>query len=253
MGTSASRSGQSAQRGNQWTTAKREVTSFSKGSGSNVRSVVNNFVSAIKSQGIKSDANAGNGGGGSSRKSTSSFLTAISAGQSLGSFLSGVGTKGLDETLRKEGLGELIGKHPDQVLSAIADKLCSNNGTLDDALARSAMVEVLAEIFNDEEETYEDLRNRWDEQIDESALQNLMSLFLSQSIYQRFLLELGDRIESNAISVYQAEKKEKEILDFIKAMVKFDIANIDIKTFDWKSSEGQTIIEQNLATALSLL
>jgi len=252
MGTSASRSGQAAQRGSEWSKAKSQVTSFAKGSGASVGSAVGKFVTAIKTQSTPGGSIAGGGGGGTSHRN-SSFSSVISAGQALGSFLSGVGSVGLDETLRKQGLENFVGKHPDQVLSAIADSLCNSNGTLDDTLARSAVIEVLSEIFNDDDDTYADLRDRWNERLNEATLQQLMAVFLSQSIFQRFLSELGDRIETNAISVYEAEKKEREVLDFIKAFVKFDLGEIDLSTFDWNGPEGNALLERNLSAALSLL
>lgn len=250
MGTSSSRSGSPSRGGSAWASAKRRVTSFTRDTGSSVGSAVSGFASAFSSQGggYRKESARGTSGGGTRGK-----VAVVRAGQALGSFISEVGSVGLDETLRRHGLENVIGQQPAQVLNAIADHLCADGGPLDDAVSRSAVVEVLAEIFDDNEDSYADLRDRWDETLDAAALQDLMSMFLIQSIFQRFLSEFADRIESNVMSGEAAERKEKEVFDFIKEMVKFELEDIDVSSFDWRGKEGKELIERNINTALSLL
>lgn len=248
MGTSASRGGQSSKRGGLWTAAKRHTTSLSRGTGSSVKSAVGNFVAALSEGG-----GAHGGAGRQSPARTGMFSPSVSIGQSLGGFLSGVGSVGLDETLRSSGLANLIGKSPGLVLSGIVDYLCGEGGVLDKDVARSALIEIFSEIFEDVDETYVELKQKWEEEIDKKRIQDLISLFLSQSIFQRFLSELGDRIESNAISVSRAEQLEKEILGFIKEMINFELGEIDPFNFNWQGKEGKELIQRNLEAACSLL
>jgi hypothetical protein len=139
------------------------------------------------------------------------------------------------------------------VLPGIADYICGNNGLLDDAIARSAAVEVLAEIFDDSDDTYSDLRERWESQLDANRVVDLISVFLSQAIYQRFLVELGHKFETNAVSAADAERKEQGVFEFIREMVMFELGEIDPLSFDWQGIEGERLIQRNLSAALGQL
>ncbi len=243
MGTSALRSGNNAPRGGTWTRAKRLTTSFVRGTGATAASAVGGFVSAV--------GNGGDGisGGSAGHQSSSS----VKAGQALGAFLGNVATVGLDQALRSSGLEHLIGAVPYEVLSGVVDYICGNGGPLDDAIARSAVIEVLAEIFDDSDEKYTYLRDNWDSQVDENHILDLMSLFLSQAIFQRFIMDLGDRFETNAISATEAEQKEQEAFEFIREMVEFELGEIDPLNFDWQGPDGERLIQRNLAAALDQL
>lgn len=242
MGTSSSRSGRNAQSGGNWSTAKTRVTKFAKGTGSSVGAAVGAFAAAV----------GGSGGNGSSGRGGTGgrFASSVRAGQALGSFLGSVASSGLDQTLRSIGLESLIGAAPYDVLSGIADDVCGSNGLLDDVIARSASVEVLAEIFDDSDDTYSDLRERWESQLDENRVVDLISLFLSQAIYQRFLVELGHKFETNAVSAAEAERKEQGVFEFIREMVIFELGEIDPLSFDWQGLEGERLIQRNLSAAL---
>lgn len=211
MGTSSSRAGNNAPSRGDWTRAKRRVTNFTTGTGSSARSAIGGFVSAI---GGRNAVSAGGAGGGRRGRLSSS----VRVGQGLGGFLSQVVSEGLDQTLRLLGLGHLVGATFHDALSGIVDHICGDSGPLDDSIARDAVVEVLAEILDESDDTYVDLRE-WGNQLNEAAVIELMSLFLSHSIFLCFLADLGDRIESNATSARHAEQREQEILRFIKDMV----------------------------------
>ncbi len=245
MGTSASRGGDNAPKGAAWSNAKRQVTSFTRGSGATASSAIGAFVAATQE--------AKKGGGGRARGKTNRLSSAVSPGQALGSFLSGIATHGLDETLRSHGLEHLIGASSPNVISGIIDNICEQDGVLDDAIARAATVEVLAEIFDESDDAYSNLREQWDSDLDKNRVVELITLFLSQAIFQRFLADLGDKIESNAMSAAHAEQCEQEALEFIKEMVKFEIGEIDPLKFNWKGAAGERLIQRNLVAALSQL
>ena len=248
MGTSASRGGGNAPAGGDWVKAKGRFTRFTRGTGSSVGSAVSAFASAIGGARSVSGGGVSAAGGRAGRLSSS-----VKPGQALGSFLSGVASEGLDKTLRSFGLGHLIGKEPHEILSEIVDYICGNGGTLDEAIARSAVVEVLAEIFSEDDDAYADLRDRWDAELDADRIVDLLSLFLSQAIFQRILSDLGDLFEKSAVSAFEAERKEQAVLDFIKGMVAFELGEIDPLDFDWQGSDGEELIHRNVAAALGQL
>lgn len=248
MGTSRPRSGRNSPTGGDWVKAKVRFARFAGGTGSSVKSAVSAFASAIGEAGYGSRGGVGTAGGRGGR-----LFSSVKAGQALGSFLSGVASEGLDQTLRSFGLGHLVGKEPHDILSEIVDYICGNGGTLDEAIARSAVVEVLAEIFSEDDDSYADLRDRWDAEFDADRIVELLSLFLAQAIFQRILSDLGDLFEKSAISASEAERKEKAVLDFIKEMVAFELGEIDSLDFDWQGSDGEELIRRNVDAALGQL
>lgn len=229
-----------------WSLARGQTTSFTRGTGSTVDSAVGAFAAAISSAG-----HGGNGGGagGGARALASS----VRAGQSLGAVLRGVASAGLDNTLRTIGLGHLVGETPAVVLSALAGYICGNGGLLDDGIARNAMVEVLATIFDISSSEYEEFRDGWNAQVDQDSFCDLMTLFIAESIFQRFISELGNCIETNAVSVAEAEAKEKDVYEFIRAMVTFELGEIDPLHFDWQGPPGGQLIRRNVNAALRQL
>jgi len=242
MGTSSSRSGKNAPSGGDWSKARTRLTRFVRGTGSSVGAAVGAFASAV-------DGGGGEGRGGSGGR----LAPSVKVGQALGSFLGGVASSGLDQALGSMGLEHLVGAAPHEVLSGIADYVCGNNELLDDAIARSAAVEVLAEIFDESDDMYSNLRDRWEGQLDENRVVDLMSLFLSQAIHQRFLVELGDRFDANAVSAADAELGEQRVFEFIREMVIFELGEISPLSFDWQGPEGEELIQRNLSAALDQL
>ena len=119
-------------RGGAWQKAKRRTTSYAKGSGT-AAGAVGSFVGAHR------------GGDGRLRTGGPGARSATRAGQALGALLGSVAEHGLEEALRRSGLSELVGRTPSEVLSGLVDHICGDGADLDDATARAAMVEVLAD------------------------------------------------------------------------------------------------------------
>ena len=242
MGTSTARSGRNAPRSSDWRRARTRVTRLARGTGSSVAGAVGAFAYAVS--GSNGDGRTGGGG---------RMASSVRVGQALGSFLGSTASSGLDQTLRSIGLGDLVGATPYSVLSGVADYICGSNGLLDDAIARSAAVETLAVIFDESDDTYADLRGRWENQLGPDRVVDLLSLFLSQAIHQRFLLELGEKLEASAVSASHAERMEDKVFVFIRAMVVFELGEMNPLTFDWQGSAGKELIERNLTAALGQL
>jgi len=238
MGTSSSRTGENAPRGVRWTPAKANVTSFTKGTGKSVAEAVGGFVSAI---------------GGPRAASRRPLSSSIGVGQGLGAFLSAVAARGVDEALRSEGLGDLVGRTPGEVLSGIVDHIAGPGALLDDAIARNAVIEVLSEIFDESQDSYADLADGWREQLGVESIVALMSLFIAHSIFQLFLSYLGDRIESNALSAAEAARQEQRVLEFVREWVSFQLGEVDPLSFDWRGPDGRELVQRALEVALAQL
>tara|TARA_B100000609_G_scaffold175687_1_gene153144 strand:+ start:313 stop:843 length:531 start_codon:yes stop_codon:yes gene_type:complete len=162
-----------------------------------------------------------------------------------------IAANGLEQTLRDEGLEHLIGRSPEEVLAGLSDHICGHGSGLDDAAARAALLDVIAEVFSDEEtNSYEELQEAWDGEMDGANLVQLLELFLSQYIVEKFLSELGDCFDKPEVNSDIASQKERDVVDFIRSMVSLELGNLNVMQFDWKSSEAQAIIDRNLEAAM---
>ena len=244
MGTSSSRAGARSPTAGEWTRAKRRTGALGAGR-TDAAAAVGAFASAVRRDSAVLQSGA--------RATEAPFSAAVQGGQLLGAFLGGVARQGLDQALRSMGLGELVGMTPYGALCALADRLGGSGATLDEAVARGAVVAVLGELMGDLEGEYDDVKAGLEGTLDRGALVDLLALFLCQVIHQRFLLDLGDRIDARAVSALEAARAEEEALDFIAAMVHFDLGAMDPLALDWEGAEGARLVERNLAAALALL
>jgi hypothetical protein len=250
VGTSACRTGSTSPTGGAWTPAKRRASQFAAGAGSSAASVVSGYATALRDSGVVADGTSKFSG---STLGGGRLRAAVKAGQGLGAFLSEVASKGLDGALHERGFDHLIGRTGEEVLAALADHIAGNGGPLNDAIARAATVEVLAEIFDEENPDYDTLRNAWEETLKGDGFREMLLLFLSKSIFEMLLADMADRFEANGDSASEILSKEREIEQFILHMIDFELGEIDPFHFDWAGFEGKQLIERNFAAALEQL
>jgi hypothetical protein len=246
MGTSSRRN---APRGGGWTRAKTAASQFASGAAL-ASDVTSAYVGAF---GGSSKASRGNGGGGGSGRPHGAFVGAKKTARSLGSFLGGLASKGLEQTLRDFGLDKLIGRPAPEVVSGIVDALAGPGASLDEAVARNALVEVMGELYDEGNPAYENLVDNWEAGIDRDRCVDLLELFLVEAIYQKMLSDLADRVETHSDSAAITRKKELELHDYIKEMVRFDLRQKDPLQIDWQGEEGDELIAHNLEAALAQL
>lgn len=237
MGTSSSRS---APKGREWRKVKTTLTRYTtqKGTGAiGPGNVYHAYVSAV---------------GGTKGFSSSSKL-GIRTAQRLANFLGNISALGFTEALKEEGLADLTGKNAIEVLTGIIDKLAGSGKLLDQTIARSALLEVLAELFEKESDEYNELERDLTASINSEKLVELIQLFIAEYIYQRVLSDLVDRIENKAINSNEVKNREKELKEFIIRLVNFDLNNKDPLKIDWLGKEGNSLIERNIKASLEQL
>lgn len=83
------------------------------------------------------------GGAGPAARAMSPSRRAVSG---LGQIVSDIGSQGAANALRPFNLESLAGSPASLVLTALTDVLCPDGGTLDEAIARSAMLETASEL-----------------------------------------------------------------------------------------------------------
>lgn len=245
MGTSSSRN---APTGGGWTSAKRTASRFASGAAL-ASDVASAYIGALGGSSSASRGAGGAGGGGAG----GTFSSTRKVARRLGSFFGSVASRGLDQTLRDFDLGDLVGKPAHEVISGIVDALAGPGATLDEAVARVALVEVMGELYNEVDATYESLVDSWEHAVGRDRCVELFELFLVESIYQKMISDLADRIEGHANSVAMTRARELELRDYIKKMVRFDLGQNDPLQIDWQGQEGDELIIRNLEAALAQL
>jgi hypothetical protein len=233
MGTS---SRQPAPTGGEWTTAKTRLTNWTKGGGTNTElanAALSAFVGAL--------------GGAAAAATQASGGVRTAAG--LGEFLADVGRDGLDATLERYGLADLVGGDALEVLGELAGRIAGAGETTEEAVAREALLKVLTEIFDDPD-GYEDLEALV---VDEERLRSFVARYLIEYIFARVLHELGDRIRDN-VAPADALAYERRLHEDVAALVRLDLSTIDNPLdFPWTSAEGEARVRDLLREALRML
>lgn len=188
---------------------------------------------------------------GGSKAAASSSTSARASSAKLGSFLSSIGSKGINQTLSDFGLSHVIGKDADWVVAAILDFIAPNIASRQDSIVRESMCETLEDLY----EKY-DLANADITNLDQMGISDIEQVFekaISSYVYNRWLAELGIAIEKKSVSPSEAVNLEREIKIYVRESISIDLQEIDILNFDWQSSQGQQFIEKKFQEAFELI
>jgi hypothetical protein len=170
--------------------------------------------------------------------------------RNLAGFLSDVAKRGVAETLRSRGLTDLLGGPIESVLAGIVNILAPNGATLDDVIARKTVSAAVNALF----ERYEvsGSIDRLDS-IDAAGIEEAIQISVSEFIFQRWMLELGKRIEEFAINAHDAYKMEREVRSYVSEATKLDLKGQDVTNMDWTSRESQRLIDNIFEEAYGFL
>jgi hypothetical protein len=232
MGTS---SRYTAPTGGEWTRAKTRMTNWTRGGGQNAdlaSAALGAFVTAL--------------GGAASAAATASGGVSGAAG--LGEFLTDVSREGLDATLDRYELADVVGAEPLEVINEIAGRISGAGDSVEESVGRQAVLEVLSELYADAE-TFEEMDAV---AVDADLLRDLLARYLTEYIYRRVLQALGDRIRDNAASEAEAARLEQQLRDHIRALVDLDLSTIDPLRLNWRGAEGRGRMEELLADAFRM-
>jgi len=199
-------------------------------------------------------ANAGRGyvraRGGARRAAQTSSAGKSSTGRVIG-FLSRVATEGIAGALESIGLRDILGQSVESVLAAIVNQLCPIGAGLDEAAARKAVDLTMLSIF-EEYGVEADGLDRLDE-MDAAAVEKTFQLLVSEYNFQRWMMELGKRVEEGAVSAKEALRLEELAKECIQEATELDLRGFDVLAVDWNSVEGQRIIDDIYAQAYMFL
>ncbi len=219
-----------------WGGAKGYMSKFASGNtGYSINNAAKAYVKAM---------------GGAQKASKAARLGKNSAGR-LGNFLGSVAGNGFAETLRRFGLGDLIGQPAEKVFASIVDLIAPAGETNEDANARAAVLDALETLYMEFELENGDL-SRLNSLGEEDVRRTILNCCKAY-IYEKWLQQLGIAIEKKAISPNDALAKEQEAKNFIKESVLFDFEGKSIVNLDFTQGDGKRIIDRIFQEAYLIL
>jgi len=220
MGTSTNNTGGT---GGGWTDFKRSASYFARyGGRERVAKTLAGFVAAM---GGAAAAAASAGGG-------------TRTGQSLGTFLAeSTGPEGLAGGLEAIGLQHLIGQDRFTVLSELINALGGAGTDLEEEAARGALLDVLDELLPEgDEASLESV------QLDETGVREALCRYIAALVYNRAIPVIEVRLESLE-SQTLIQQRDRELRDFIDALVRLRMQDLSPLKVDWEGPDGQGFIQ----------
>ncbi|OJW05281.1 MAG: hypothetical protein BGO49_31115 [Planctomycetales bacterium 71-10] len=191
---------------------------------------------AFFKQAAQSYTRARGGAGQAARNSPSGR----SATARLGGFLSDVARRGLNAALEGLNLGSVVGKDARTVFAAISNALSPDGSSPEQAVAREAVNDVLADLYDRFVGPDGDLA-KLDALTGEDVTASVVDS-VSAYIYRRWLQELGKQIEKKAVSPSEAVGLEREAKLFVKDAVRLDFKSVNPLAIDWTAA-GRLMID----------
>jgi hypothetical protein len=219
-----------------WNQPKSALTSFANRGGSGrLKKTARNYV---KARGGSSTAAIT---GRSGRKTTARLANFI---------VSGI-KEGFAEAAKKLGIQDITSRNVHSVLADFIDKIAPVGATIENTIARKALIATITEIFEDMEVEKKGIGVL--DQIKEEDMQKVIVSSIANYINERFQQELINRLERSKIDANYANQLSTQIRDYIIGLIKLDIGQSNIKNFDWESPEGTKRIQGYYEKAYRLL
>ncbi len=139
----------------------------------------------------------------------------------------------------------------DAVLAAVINAIAPAGTNNDDAIARRAASETLREIFEQYgvQESGLDALNA----MTPADVTDTIELSVAGYVYQRWLFDLSQRIEQNAVSESDAVRLERDVKAYVKGLVKLKLDGKETIQLDWKGAQGQKFVQEIYEAAYKLL
>ena len=186
---------------------------------------------------------------GGSRRAAQTATSGRTATARLGGFLADVARRGLDAALAGLNLSSVVGKDAGTVFAAISNALSPDGASSEQAAAREAVNDVLADLYErfvPEDGDLSKLNALTSDDISKAVIDSV-----SCYVYRRWLNELSKQMEKKAISSSEAVSLEREAKLFVKDSVKLDLTGRNPLTMNW-GAEGNAIVEKIFQEAYSL-
>jgi hypothetical protein len=169
----------------------------------------------------------------------------------LGSFLTYGIRNGFAAAAAQLGLADLVGRPARFLLSRLVDALAPVGALREEAIARTAMIETLAELFEAQAVEAEGLAAL--DALDSAGAERAIRLYIVNYVNARFQQELGNCIERGATSERAANRLMSQIKGYIAARVTMDLGRRSVVSIDWRGVAGRRVVDRIFLDAYSLI
>jgi len=128
---------------------------------------------------------------------------------------------GVDATLRRLDLGDLIGRSLEEVFTGLTDVVCRDGGPIDEGIALDAWLETVADL--------EDLNVTDPAALKPEQMRDIFLAFIAHTIEGRLLQDIGANGLKVAVDLAAIEAFENQLRDYIRRSVR-DSFSSDIST-----------------------
>lgn len=202
--------------------ARRNFTSFIKSGGTDHKSMARAISSYVSKT------------AGSAKKAASRMVPEKKAGARLANILIQARDKGIREAVKSLNLHMLANRSIFEIYAALVDVICGPGGDLDSSIARSAYEETIVEVLDME---ITDL-----EQPSLDTLTIIMNHFVTNTIFNRIINDIGMKIILLPESIKIVQDIEAQMKDFIRGAVSDALFSI-----------GKVFVAENLKSKIDSL
>lgn len=186
---------------------------------------------------------------GGARSASRAARAGVATAQGIGNFLSALSSRGVADTAKAYRLEAFVGKSADSLLSAVVDQVAPAGAQLEEAAARAAAVETLAELFAEHGVAADGLAAL--EGLTADAVRTVMERFLCRYIFERLIQTLGKTLENRPAA--EVARLEAGVKSYLEGTIRLDLSTVDVGALDWKGSAGRDLITGLYDEAYSLM
>tara|TARA_B000000460_G_scaffold181083_1_gene129589 strand:- start:546 stop:1091 length:546 start_codon:yes stop_codon:yes gene_type:complete len=149
---------------------------------------------------------------------------------------SAVATEGAAAALARFNLQSLAGRPAVEVLEAVADAICPEGGTIDESIARDAMLEAIADLAEEDPGAFDDLTA--------DQLNDFLCDVIARSIVTKVLNEIGTNALHGSASDADFREAEQITRDYTQGRVRDALSSrLDVDARSTQSEIDRSISE----------
>lgn len=205
-----------------WQSAKTSMAKFASGRAGSAATSLSSYVKAYR--GAKS--------------ASKSMPAGIRTTVSLGNFINRVASSSFREALEGYQI-DYDGKSATEVLTQLIGVLAPSPVTLEDSIARKALILTMEKLYERVEDNNMDILD-----LDASGLNFIVPCYVKSFINERLLNDLGSRIEAADITPDKAIEIETELREYIDSKVDVVFTGKDFSNTTFTTEEVESIYNQ---------
>lgn len=172
---------------------------------------------------------------GASRNSTARLISVVSS----------IAGKGIVETSKVFGLGDLIGKNAGDVFLEIIDFVCPDGGSTDEGIARSSYIETI--------ESMPELSVTPIENMSEQQFLIFTEAYMSNVIQERLLNDIGNKTISLPDDIGTVQMIQDQLSEYIHGAVSDAITQLKVQIRNIDSTQTKAIVDSVYNMSYSIL